>query len=421
MGSDKTRTQSPRGQELPVFFKWALFIGAILLILAFLIHSQYIVHRLRANERRLLNVYAKLYAAATSELSTGDELNFIFDEVIRPTDFPIIATSAEGDPQAWKGIGVAADDRSENSLSKVRRILKRMDERTDPIPLSVKETGQIVGYLHHGDSGLVRQLSWMPFIQIGMVGLFILIGFLGYRNIKRSEQRYIWVGMAKETAHQLGTPLSSLMGWLELMRAGGGEQGLKQERLNEILGQVENDLVRMNRIASRFSQIGSEPLLESQQVIPILSETVQYFRQRLPRFGQPIDISEKYADVPPLLVNRDLLGWVFENLIKNALDSLADKGGQIEIAAALSPDGGQVGFSITDTGRGIDPKAQRRIFNAGYTTKKRGWGLGLTLARRIVEEYHGGRIILKESEPDRRTTFLVTLPVRNQKAEGGKQ
>jgi NtrC-family two-component system sensor histidine kinase KinB len=400
---------SGRIHELSAFFKGFLFIAAILLILAFLIYSQYVVHRLRNDERRLLHVYANLYAAATSELSDGAELNLIFDEVIRPTDFPIIATTVDGTPYAWKGIGIDTDDSKEKALSKARRMLTKMDSKTEPIPLSVQETGQVVGYLHYGDSGLVRQLSWMPYIQIVVVGLFIFIGFLGYRNIKRSEQRSIWVGMAKETAHQLGTPLSSLMGWLELIRVEERKEGR-----DKILQEIENDLKRLSKIVSRFSQIGSEPRLEKQPIIPILTETVSYFRQRLPQLSKRIEIVEHYKEIPPLSANRELLGWVFENLFKNSIDSIGNNGGHIEITTDLNHDKEDVIITFTDTGRGIDPKAQRRIFAAGYSTKKHGWGLGLTLAKRIIEEYHGGRILLKESTPEQGTVFHLTLPIGNE-------
>ena len=402
---------SSRIHEVSAFFKGFLFISAIVLILAFLIYSQYVVHRLRENERRLLHVYANLYAAATSELATGKELNLIFDEVIRPTDFPIIATTAEGEPYAWKGIGVELDDRTEKGLSKVRRILIKMDAKTEPVPLSVKETGQIVGYLHYGDSGLVRQLSWIPYIQIGVVGLFIFISFLGYRNIKKSEQRFIWIGMAKETAHQLGTPISSLMGWLELMRAQGEKDGPAEQKLEGILNEIESDLRRLNKVVSRFSQIGSEPQLEKRPVIPILAETVNYFRQRLPQLSKSIEITEEYTELPPISVNKELLGWVFENLFKNSIDSIGNEGGRIEIKTSLDTDARHASITFTDSGRGIDAKVQRRIFSAGYSTKKRGWGLGLTLVKRIIEEYHGGRIILKESVPEEGTTFLILLPL----------
>jgi len=255
-------------------------------------------------------------------------------------------------------------------------------------------------------------MSWMPYLQIIVVGLFIFIGFLGYRNIKRSEQRFIWIGMAKETAHQLGTPISSLMGWLELMRAKGGKEDLAQEKLTQILGEIESDLTRLNKIVSRFSQIGSEPKLKKQPVIPILSETVSYFRHRLPQLSKRIEIEEHYHEIPPLSVNRELLGWVFENLFKNSIDSIGNDGGRIEVATLLNEDENTVTITFTDTGRGIDPKVQRRIFAAGYSTKKRGWGLGLTFAKRIIEEYHSGRIVLKESSPERGTTFFMTLPVR---------
>ena len=411
--SDKKtmRRASGRIHERSAFFKGFLFITAILLILAFLIYSQYVVHKLRENERRLLHVRANLYAAATSELPSGEKLNLIFDEVIRPTDFPIIATTADGEPYAWKGIGISPNDTTEKGLTKVHRILNKMDASTSPIPLSVKETGQVVGYLHYGDSGLVRQLSWMPFLQIVVVGLFIFIGFLGYRSIKRSEQRYIWVGMAKETAHQLGTPISSLLGWLELMRAEGEKEEFVPEKSTLILNEVESDLKRLNKIVSRFSQIGSEPKLEKQPVIPILSETVSYFRQRVPQLSKQIEITEKYNEIPPLSINRELLGWAFENLFKNSIDSIGHDGGHIEIVTAFNHNEKHATITFTDTGRGIDPKAHRKIFFAGYSSKKHGWGLGLTLAKRIIEEYHGGRIMLRESTPGQGTTFLLTLPV----------
>jgi len=400
-----------RIHELSIFFKGFLFISAILLILGFLVYSQYVVHRLRENERRLLHVYANLYAAATSELATGEELNLLFDEVIRPTDFPIIVTTADGQPYAWKGIGVELDDTSDKGLTRVRRILQKMEEKTESIPLSVKETGQIVGYLHYGDSGLVKQLSWMPYIQVGVVGLFIFIGFLGYRNIKKSEQRFIWIGMAKETAHQLGTPISSLMGWLEIMRADKKIRAAAEQKFEGILSEIEVDLTRLNKVVSRFSQIGSEPKLEHRPIIPILSETADYFRQRLPQLSKTIEISEDYREIPPLSVNVELLGWVFENLFKNAIDSIGDDGGRIKISTVLDEDKNQAVILFQDSGRGIEPKAQWRIFSAGYSTKKRGWGLGLTLVKRIIEEYHGGRIVLKKSNPGEGSSFQITLPV----------
>ena len=168
----------------------------------------------------------------------------------------------------------------------------------------------------------------------------------------------------------------------------------------------------MNRVVSRFSQIGSEPRLKEQPILPILSETAAYFRQRLPQLGKPIEIREDFNTIPPVQVNAELLGWVFENLFKNAIDSIGNNGGIIEISSSLSKDDDLVAITISDTGKGIEPKAQRQIFSAGYSTKKRGWGLGLALAKRIIEEYHGGRINLKESVQGEGTTFLITLPVK---------
>lgn len=398
-------------------FRSYFFVIAVILVLAILIYTQFMVKSLREEDKRLLQVCANLYAVAAAESTTGAELNLIFDQVIKKTNFPIILTDQDGTPQAWKGVGILPHDRSKEAMVKLRKMVERMDSRLDPIPLQVGKEERVLGYLHYGDSSIVKQVGWMPCVEVAIIGLFVLISFLIYRNIKRSEQRFIWVGMAKETAHQLGTPLSSLMGWLELIKGelskmeerGMGSNG---KRLDEIVEEMGNDVDRLSKIASRFGQIGSVPKLKEENLTAIISDTVGYFRSRLPQLSKKIEIHEHYGEIPPVQVNRVLIEWVLENLFRNAMDAIERSGGWIEVSTRLDADKDRVCIIFKDGGRGMSSQEQRNIFSAGYTTKKRGWGLGLTLAKRIVEEYHGGKLFLKESKPNQGSTFMVELPVQ---------
>jgi signal transduction histidine kinase len=273
----------------------------------------------------------------------------------------------------------------------------------------------VVSILHYGDSDLIWKLRIIPIIEISVLTLFIAIAFIGFRNIKQSEQRSIWVGMAKETAHQLGTPLSSLIGWVELlrMRYQEGKIALAADFHNgdfmEMTDKMLGDLHRLDRIATRFGQIGSAPDLSEHNVNEIVRDVVDYLRQRLP--GAGMTITEHYEDLPTIRVNAELLSWVVENLVKNSMEAANPKTGVISISTANNVMQKKVIITVEDNGKGIPFSEQKNIFSPGFTTKKRGWGLGLTLARRIVEEYHGGKISLRTSEPGIRTVFAVELPL----------
>jgi len=246
-----------------------------------------------------------------------------------------------------------------------------------------------------------------------VVVLFLLVAFIGYHNLKKSEQRFIWVGMAKETAHQLGTPLSSLLGWLEIMkmRSQSGEPlALTPHRLEEITERMRADIERLEKVANRFGQIGSVPELRLTDLNRTIREVVSYFRTRLPGGGRGVRIEEKYGEIREVKANPELISWVMENLIKNSLEVVSPADGWIRISTSTSDDGRRLQITVSDNGRGVPARKQSRVFLPGYTTKKRGWGLGLTLAKRIVEEYHRGKIQLTESIPHRRTTFLISLP-----------
>lgn len=383
-------------------FKGLLFILGIVIIIMLLLYTQRIVDALRNEARGILLSYTKLYAMAAAADSNVD-LNFLFEQIIQRTNFPIILADPEGNPTAWKGIGIDPGDRSPETLEKVRDMIEVMQKDADPIPLKYEDI--LLGHLYYGDSRLIKQLQMLPYIEIAAVGLFILIGFLGFRSIQRSEQQFIWVGMSKETAHQIGTPLSSLMGWLELLKS----RPLERE-MQRTLAEMEKDLERLNKVTARFSQIGSKADLKEADVASILSEVAAYFKRRLPQWGKKVKIVEAYEARPRVALNKDLFEWVVENLMKNALDALEKENGQIEIRLDETHNGKhRAVIDITDNGRGIETNKKKDIFKPGYSTKKRGWGLGLSLAKRIIEEYHGGKLMVKETRSGEGTTMRILL------------
>jgi two-component sensor histidine kinase len=383
-------------------FKGLLFIFAIAIIVVLLIHTQRIVGALRAESRELMEFYAQLYASvATTE--SNSSLNFIFDEIILRTNYPFILTDADGHPNAWKGIDVEPDDRSDAAIKKVKRMIEVMKKEAQPIPLKYEDI--VLGYLYYGDSKLIKELQMLPYVGIAVVGMFILIGFLGFRSIQRSEEQFIWVGMSKETAHQIGTPLSSLMGWVEILKT----QIEKKEAL-KTLREMERDVERLNKISARFSQIGSKADLKEVNVETVISEVVKYFQRRLPQWGKKVRIVENYALQTKAPLNRDLFEWVIENLIKNSLDAIEKDNGQIHIDLGKLENGKhQIYIDISDNGRGIEASKKKDIFKPGFSTKKRGWGLGLSLAKRIVEDYHGGKLFVKETKLGQGTTMRIVL------------
>jgi signal transduction histidine kinase len=388
-----------------LFFKLALLFGIIILSFVYVFYSQYVINRLKEDSKRVVTAYARLWSLVASEATTGAEIDLIFDEVIRKSNFPIIVTSADGQPQAWRGISIAWDDTTAQARFKLRELIRKMDEDKEPIPIYYGEEKKVINYLHYGDSELISQLRIMPYLEIGLLVIVIGVGFVSFGNMQRSEKRYIWVGMARETAHQLGTPLSSLLGWIELLRSRSGQK-------NDYLEKMEMDVKRLEKIASRFSQIGSLPELKEADLNEVVTESVVYFKERIP---EGVTVEEHLGETLRLEMNRELLTWVIENLLKNSVEAVECQSGRIEVYTGIDKSGKNAFILVTDNGRGIPPREQGKIFAPGYTTKKRGWGLGLSLARRIVEEYHKGKLSLVESIPNQRTTFQVCLPLRSKK------
>jgi signal transduction histidine kinase len=377
-------------------FKGILFLVAVTLIVSVLAYTQVLVGRLKDSTRNTLQQKIRMYSVLVN--SEYPELIALALEQIQAVDFPIIVTDSEGNPKQWKNVPVSPGDSSQEARDQLRDFVRVMDrEGNDPLPILVGESR--TDWFHYGDSIIIRQLRWLPWIEILLAGLFVIVGYTGFRNIKRSEERMVWVGLAKETAHQLGTPLTSLMGWIELLKSGSERE--------HALDEMRRDLMRLEKVTARFSQIGSEPMLTPSRIVPLIQETVDYFRRRLPQTGNPIEITIDFPCDPIIRINAELFTWVMENLIKNSIDALRSAGGEIHISC----DEGLrwLYVDVADNGPGIAAKNRRNVFRPGYSTKTRGWGLGLSLARRIVEEYHGGRLFIKDTVPGKGTVMRIAL------------
>ncbi|MEE8417164.1 MAG: HAMP domain-containing sensor histidine kinase [candidate division Zixibacteria bacterium] len=392
-------------------FKGFLIFGMIAVISLFIYFNYTIVSGLREDSERVSHAYARLIQYGASEATDPAIIDFIFENIVTKVNFPIVVTDRDGMPAAWT-VDINLTDTSQSARNRLFKYINEFDDQNSPIEIT--SGGEVISILHYGDSRLISQLQLIPVIEISVVGVFMLVAFVGIRHIQHSEQRSIWVGMAKETAHQLGTPLSSLIGWVELMKLKFTEGKIKLSEENsengfeEMTSRMLGDLKRLERIATRFGQIGSIPELEERNINDVIRETVDYFRLRLPSKG--VTIKEKCGEIPPAKINTELISWVIENLVKNSLEATSPKTGFITITTEYDTEQRKICITVEDNGRGIPPSEQKKVFAPGFTTRKRGWGLGLTLAKRIVEEYHGGKINLKFSDPGIRTKFTIELP-----------
>jgi signal transduction histidine kinase len=402
------------GGPLSNKFKIFLLVAGSALVVAMLVFSKHVTERLLDNQREAVRLYARsLEYIATAQSETND-FTFVFNEVIRTIDFPIILTDPLNQPIYWKNLLIDSLDLAEMSDDEQARFfaetIEEMDRQYTPIRIALNDT-IVLNYVHYGESFLIQQLRWLPYVEIGLAAVFILIAYIGFSYIKRSEQSNIWVGMAKETAHQLGTPLSSIMGWMDIVKHQAPDLG-------ETLVEMENDIERLNKVTARFSKIGSTPDLKEEDLGEVVGGVIRYMSKRLPKTGRKVELTIETPGQFPARVNRELFEWVVENLMKNALDAIEGPGGKISFS--FSTERGRVMVDVKDTGKGIDSKYHKEIFRPGFTTKKRGWGLGLSLSKRIIEDYHKGKLSVKESSPGAGTTFRIRLPGnKNAPMKGG--
>lgn len=369
------------------------FLMAIVLVGATLFYTRYLSKKIEREERqRVAEWIAATKALATANDPFAIEISNLV--IHNNEDIPLIATDSKGNIIDYHNLDSAKLLKDPNYLNyRLAAISRENDPLEWELPLDPKE----VYYVYFGKTLLQKEVQYYPIVQLILVGLFValLIALISTRN--RSAQNQVWAGMAKETAHQLGTPLTSLQGWLEVLRDKNPE--------DTMVAEMEKDLNRLKLVSERFGKIGSTPQLEQYDLVKLANDMVNYMKRRAP--GRVV--FEIHSNLPeiPLPMSATLLEWVLENLLKNALDAMEGKG---KIKIDIRDTTNLITLDVADTGKGISSAALNKVFKPGFTTKKRGWGLGLSLSKRIVEQYHKGQLFVKHSEPGKGTTFRVQLP-----------
>lgn len=384
--------------------RWPVALAALFFVLLgwYLLYTQRIVTSLRADAATFTELFSEANAAIVDPDADLETAIFNIYETLLETGIPLVLSGPRDTVIAVRNLPFEADITTAEGQQRVRRYVRRLDADREPIG------DPSVQHIHFGDAPPVRSLVWIPWLQAGGLLITVLIGFAVIRTQRRAEAERAWTSMARELAHQLGTPISSLQGWLEVMRIPEAERpGSLGE--SEVADALEEDLHRLERISHRFELIGREPDLEPMQVREMVRDLEKYLMSRLPRLGAGVNLRvEVDRDLPHIRGNDVLLAWALENVVKNSLDALAGTGGVIDLHAYAANQ--YVAVRISDTGPGVDPEVRSRIFDPGVTTKSSGWGVGLALSRRIVEGVHGGRIELLEGAADG-ATFVIYLPV----------
>ena len=374
---------------------WVTFLAVIISGIS-LWYTHALVNTLAERERKLIDLFAKAYKVIGSP-DNNDNQTFLFQEVIENNkSIPVILTDEKQNIIYTRNLNLPESLSEERRNQVIAEELAEMKEQYAPIEIEVPGVRQFIFYRN---SDLITQLKFYPFIQLGVIGIFGVFAYLAFSYSRKAEQNRVWVGLAKETAHQLGTPLSSLMAWVEYFKT---EERYAQE---DFVVEMEKDVEKLQTITARFSNIGSVPVLKEENVVGIVSHLIVYLRKRI---STKVIIDVRSDDTVMLApVNRSLFEWVVENIVKNAVDAMAGTG-QLNLEIGRRPDT-KIYIDITDNGKGMSKTIQKRVFDPGFTTKKRGWGLGLTLSKRIMENYHKGRLYVKKSEPGAGTTFRIVL------------
>ena len=376
--------------------KYLLIIVAIVIATISLVFSHYLVRDLEKDARSKMTVWAE----AMRSLNNADEdtdISLILKVINNNDAIPVIVLNMKGDVMDYRNIKLVS---GEDTVARLKHKVKEMRHSGYSIKMSYddQEQNENEGYMEilYDESLLLKRLSVYPFVQIGVVGVFFIIMVYALLNSKRAEQNRVWVGLTKETAHQLGTPISSLMAWIEIMKENDPD--------NIMVDEMSKDVDRLNLIAERFSKVGSKPEAKDENLNEVLWHVVNYISLRT---SDKVKFVCNFPATPVIIkLSAALFEWVIENLCKNAIDAMSGRGRIIITMHELTND---VIIEVADTGKGIAKNRFKSVFVPGYTTKQRGWGLGLSLARRIVEDYHNGKIFVKNSEIGKGTTFRIEL------------
>ncbi len=373
--------------------RWKLFllIGAVAIGAFTLWYTQNIVEQLKVQERQRMALWADAMRELTLTDPDTNSPSFISEVIINNTTIPVILIDENDTILYYRNINVS-EKKAEEAL------YKKLNKMKADSSLFVIDLGQgEQQYLYYGDSILIRRLGWFPIIQLLVVSVFIFVAYLTFSGARKAEQDQVWAGMARETAHQLGTPTSSLLGWIDVLKLKFHEK--------ELIKEMSKDVTRLQTITDRFSKIGSKPEMKPVQLNDVITSSIEYLKRRTSKkieFKLELPEEQLTANINPVLFE-----WVIENICKNAIDAAKGEG-VIKISLMKGKD--NIFIDIRDNGKGIIKSRFRTVFEPGYTTKARGWGLGLSLTKRIVDQYHGGKIFVKESETGKGTTFRIILP-----------
>ena len=369
---------------------------AVLIAFASVVVSHLLISDLAKEEATRMEVWAE----AMRSLNAADEhtdLALVLKVINENHTIPVIVINRQGHVQTYRNVKLQGKNQADSIKDAVAQA-QRMRTDGHVIRIMLDNRNDYIDVCY-AESLLLRRLSWYPYVQLGVILLFAGLAVFALLTLKRAEQNHVWVGLSKETAHQLGTPISSLMAWMEMMKEAYPD--------DKLLSEMDNDVKRLQLIADRFSKIGSQPTPEQADLIAVLQRVVAYMDSRTSR--TVVIMLHASAEKVMLNLNVSLFEWVIENLCKNAVDALEGRSGRIDIYVMQKEK--TVVIDLVDTGKGIRQKDMKNVFRPGFTTKQRGWGLGLSLARRIVEEYHHGKIFVKQSEVGQGTTFRIILPV----------
>ena len=369
---------------------------AVLIAFASVVVSHLLISDLAKEEATRMEVWAE----AMRSLNAADEhtdLALVLKVINENHTIPVIVINRQGHVQTYRNVKLQGKNQADSIKDAISQA-QRMRDDGHVIRIMLDNRNDYIDVCY-AESLLLRRLSWYPYVQLGVILLFAGLAVFALLTLKRAEQNHVWVGLSKETAHQLGTPISSLMAWMEIMKEAYPD--------DKLLSEMDNDVKRLQLIADRFSKIGSQPTPEQADLIVVLQRVVAYMDSRTSR--TVVIMLHASAEKVMLNLNVSLFEWVIENLCKNAVDALEGRSGRIDIYVMQKEQ--TVVIDLVDTGKGIRQKDMKNVFRPGFTTKQRGWGLGLSLARRIVEEYHHGKIFVKQSEVGQGTTFRIILPV----------
>ncbi|MCK4358096.1 MAG: HAMP domain-containing histidine kinase [Candidatus Cloacimonetes bacterium] len=393
-----------------IFIKYYFIIGSIVIILFFVLYTNALLLKVRKELEVFPKIYARFAEVSTKENIESDLLEIILTEVVQKVNYPIIVTDENNTPKYWKNIDIESGDissLSETEQEHIKYIINKMEKGESRILLQEPNTGEIISKIFYSESQTIKRLKLLPYLEFIIVILFIAVGSFGIILMKRREREHLWVALAKETAHQFGTPITSILGWIELLKSKVCDNN-SNENLSKTLKQMKMDVQHLQDIASRFGKVGSYIQLKESDLDKTITQTIDYFTPRIPKENLRINLNYiKKTEKNLFYFDPDLLKWTLENLIKNSIDAMKGKSGNIFIITYQK--GGKVYIQIKDEGIGIPKNKQRLIFDTGFTTKNRGWGLGLSLAKRIIEEFHKGKIYILKSEANIGTTFEIML------------